>query len=105
MQIDPPQNHPVAWMSPDMFVLGHHVHTCGILSISPPIPIEETPMEIHSVSTCRMNERLCAAPVLNEKKKRDPEEGLGTAVDLWFRAMELFSQKHKCIQCCPIYNL
>lgn len=66
------------------------------------------------MSTCWMNERLCrslprAAPVLNElwKKKKeeaDPEEGLA---ELWasgFEAMELFSRKHKCIQCCPIYN-
>lgn len=68
---------------------------------------------IQTMSTCWMNERLCCfvpctAPVLNELKKKNWSwrlwNGLGRAVDLWFLAMELFSQKHKCIQCCPIYN-
>lgn len=44
-----------AWMSPDMFVLGHCAHTCGALSISP-VAIEETPMEIHSDNVNRLNE-------------------------------------------------
>lgn len=71
---------------------------------------------IQTMSTCWMNERLCCfvpctAPGLNElkkkKKKTDPEDsemGLAELRTCGFWAMELFSQKYKCIQCCPIYN-
>lgn len=90
-------------MSPDMFVLSHRAHTCGTLSISPPIPIEETPMEIHSHNVNMLNEwaavslraaRSSSFEWIIEKKKKaaDPEEGLA---ELWtggFEAVELFSR-------------
>lgn len=45
---------------------------------------------------------------MNENKKLHPEDSELGLAGLWtsgFLAMELFRQKHKCIQCCPIYNL
>lgn len=68
---------------------------------------------IQTMSTEWMNELLCCflpctALVMNELKKiflsRSLSNGLGTVMDLWFWAMELFSQKHKCIQCRPIFT-
>lgn len=73
-------------------------------------------MEIHSDNVNMLNEwaavslrAACSSSfewIMEKKKKEeaDPEEGLA---ELWasgFEAMELFSRKHKCIQCCPIYN-
>lgn len=69
-------------------------------------------MEIHSDNVNTLDEwaavlfRAVHSSSLNELKgkKADPEEGLAEQRACGFEQWSYLVKKHKCIQCCPIYN-